>query len=957
VTQLIASGRCAEGETAARELLIREETESGESSVEVARVLDVLVEAMVCGGKATEPETRLFAERAVAIKKAVLGLEHPEVAQSLSTLANVLYRMRDYDGAQPIYRQALVIREAALGSEHPEVAESLQRLGNLLYRTGAYGAARPLMERALAIREKALGSEHPGVAISLDRLGSIAWRSADYSRAKQMYERALSIREKAFGPEHPDVASSLTHLANVLDDTGNRVAAEPMYLRALDIREKALGPEHPHVANSLLNLGILYRGAGDYAAAKPLFERAMAIREKVLGPDSPVFAYDLYGLAKFFCETGEYEKAKELHERALAIRITAFGLYHPDVADSLLSLGEVFANLGLIEESLETLLRSASVVREQLRRMAPTMTEREALLYAVHTQDPLELALAIVAQSESTGLVMDAVIRSRARVLDEMARRNRRAHLADNPEVEQAYQRLASARQRLAKLVVTGPGGEPPDRYQDLLDVARKEKEAAERALGEKSVSLGQELARAQAGLKEIAAALPTESGIVSFARSDRSRIKNSSSQESSSSRASYQALVVRSDNNEPSIETLGSVEQIDGLVLELQEHLSRVARDPEMSPKRAEAIYRQAAGALRRAIWDPLEPHLADLDAVFVVPDGTLNLVSFAALPVNDSDYLIEKGPRIHYLSAERDLILEDEDPQGAGLLAVGDPAFDEPRLFAALASQTGEFLASVPRGETEQVVFRGARSSCGDFQEMRFERLPASVDELDEIVALWESRSKGPNESRRLRNAQKAGSDFERLEGASASEAALKRMAPGRRVLHLATHGFFLGGHCQSAPDSGAGVTTVTENPLLRSGLAMAGANLREAAGPEEEDGVLTAEEIAALDLNGVEWAVLSACETGLGEVRIGEGVLGLRRAFSVAGARTLIMSLWQVEDEPTRDWMKLLYRRRYIDGLRTAEAVHQASLGLLHSRRQEGLSTHPFYWAGFVASGDWR
>ncbi len=145
--------------------------------------------------------------------------------------------------------------------------------------------------------------------------------------------------------------------------------------------------------------------------------------------------------------------------------------------------------------------------------------------------------------------------------------------------------------------------------------------------------------------------------------------------------------------------------------------------------------------------------------------------------------------------------------------------------------------------------------------------------------------------------------------------------------------------------------------ENPLLLSGLALAGANGRAAAGPDEDDGILTAEEVASLDLTGVEWAVLSACDTGVGEIRAGEGVLGLRRAFQIAGARTVVMSLWSVEDQAARAWMRALYEGRFQSRLTTADAVHAATLSVLRERRAKGQSTHPFFWAAFVAAGDWR
>jgi len=154
-----------------------------------------------------------------------------------------------------------------------------------------------------------------------------------------------------------------------------------------------------------------------------------------------------------------------------------------------------------------------------------------------------------------------------------------------------------------------------------------------------------------------------------------------------------------------------------------------------------------------------------------------------------------------------------------------------------------------------------------------------------------------------------------------------------------------------------SGARPRTSTANPIQLSGLALAGANERAAAGPDDEDGILTAEEIAGLDLSGTDWAVLSACDTGKGQIQFGEGVLGLRRAFQSAGTRTVIMSLWEVEDESARRWMQALYENRVARRLDTAEAVTQADLEVLRARRAQALSTNPFYWAAFVATGDWK
>jgi len=384
---------------------------------------------------------------------------------------------------------------------------------------------------------------------------------------------------------------------------------------------------------------------------------------------------------------------------------------------------------------------------------------------------------------------------------------------------------------------------------------------------------------------------------------------------------------------------------------------------------KAAEQALRVPGAALRRRIWDPIATHLEGATRVFVVPDSAINLVPIAALPAAGGGYLLEHGPVLHYLSAERDLAAEPARAAAPGaLLAVGGPAFSTRDVFASAAPKPGP--ATAPRPEAV-IATRGAglASTCAGFRTMTFAPLPAARAEAEEVAALWTSSRAGAGEPART------------LVGTVASEASFKELAPGRRVLHLATHGFYLGDECdgplpqntravggltsgaaRTAPAAAVrararSVQTTPENPLLLSGLAFAGANRRSAAGADEDDGILTAEEVAGLDLSGLDWAVLSACDTGLGVVRVGEGVLGLRRAFQMAGARTVIMSVWSVEDRSTRQWMRALYHGRFERGLDTADAVHQAALSTLHARRSATGSGHPFFWAGFVAAGDWR
>jgi CHAT domain-containing protein len=329
----------------------------------------------------------------------------------------------------------------------------------------------------------------------------------------------------------------------------------------------------------------------------------------------------------------------------------------------------------------------------------------------------------------------------------------------------------------------------------------------------------------------------------------------------------------------------------------------------------------------LRRRIWDPLVEHIGRARTVLVVTDGAISLLPLAALPTSSGRYLIEDAPPIHYLTAERDVAHSDVPSAAAdGLLALGGATFDD-------APRTPDSL-------------RGGSANCGSLQSTVFGPLDGTRDEVQEIARLWPMPLGAPRA----------------YLGAEASESVLKKEAHRYRVVHLATHGFFLGGPCSAAAPNTRGVGGLSsaiesENSLRLSGLAFAGANRRAQAKPGEDDGILTAEEVAMLDLSGTEWAVLSACDTGVGEIKAGEGVFGLRRAFQVAGARTVIMSLWSVEDQSTRAWMRALYEGRFQRHLSTADAVHQASLSVLRDRRARGLSTHPFFWAAFVAAGDWR
>jgi CHAT domain-containing protein/Tfp pilus assembly protein PilF len=933
-----------------RALEIREKA-FGPVHVEVANSVRNLATTYVNLG-ALEKAATLY-ERALAIHQAQLGDDHPLVATSLSELGNLLRIRGQYVEAVERLEQALAIHERKSGPQHTATAQSLQLLATTLRQSGDYQQSRVYQERALRIRQAVLGSEHETVAASLDSLASLEADEARLAEARELYERALAIKQKVLGANSPRVAITHTNLGLVLRDLGDFSEARSHYERALAIHEAAFGPKHQNVADTAVNYALLLADIGDRPAAATYLRRAQSIYENTVGPESPQMGRVIHALGAVAQDSGALQQARAQFTRALAIREKALPAFHPDIAETigrlaalevtanrltvardlltraveikehslgqdhpgvasdLTSLAKVDRLLGDNAKAASASLRAEAILREHVRTSLHSLPEREALLFAGRRPRPLDVAVAIAlgaGDAAALETAWTAIVRSRAMVLDEMAGRHKTARESVDPATRDTWKKLDAARRQLANLVVRGPGAAPA-RYPEEFASARRAVESLERELAKESAATSKRLESTTASIPELARALPDRSALVAYTAYEDGR------------EAKYAAFVLRAGSNAVAGTALGNADAIDAAVRSW-----RIEARPTAAMPADEARYRRTARTLRRLIWDPLASHLEGIDRVFVVTDGSISLVGFAALPSHSGHYLVDDGPLLHYLSAERDLLRPDES-SGRGLLAVGDPAFGN-----------GPGLSP---------------SKCVDLRTATFDPLPGTRRESQRVVSLWNAHVPDNGESLHLT-------------GIDASEASVKKLAGGRRVLHIATHGFFgdalCGGQAGTravggvAPKASAAAGRVPENPLRLSGLALSGANRRAGAAIESEDGILTSEEIATLDLSGVEWAVLSACDTGVGAIQAREGVLGLRRAFHVAGAQTLIMTLWSIEDRSTAAWMTALYEAR-LRGAGTAEAVRSATQEILRQRRTQRQSTHPFYWGAFVAVGDWR
>jgi CHAT domain-containing protein/tetratricopeptide (TPR) repeat protein len=882
-------------------------------------------------------ESKNASERAVNVAERTLRPDHPIVAESLRYLAATLSDLGDLERAVRLKDRALSITERNFGPDTAETATYLHSLASAEFAQGAYGASRGHFQRALRIFEARYGPSHEFVAASLLMLARADASLGDYAASRRERSRAINIYEHVHGPNHPYVANALMELANVYRQQGALMQALPLVERALAIREKSLGPDHRDVARTLADMAFTLVQMGQSTRAQAAATRAVDIWERLQTPDAPEYATALALYGDVQARRGNYAVARDYYEKAIAIRTKVFGLTHPTSSEVQAALALSFAKIGDRGAALNNAVSAEAAGRNHLRMMLRSLAERQSLNYAAVRPRGLDLVLSLAPSTADAVLpAIDGVIRARALVLDEMAARQHSLQTASET-TDPLRMAFTATQQRLANLTVRGPDQLLPAQYAALLEDARREAEQAEQALAEKSAEFRAERDRAQLGLDEVKAALPADAALVSFVRYDRTVFPTRPSARSVSS---YLAFVLRADRP-PAVLPLGSARTIDALVSQWRADIASEASAP--APGGSATGGSQASGAaLRKRVWDPVSPMLASARRVFIVPDGTLSLVPFVALPIGQSSFLLERAPVIHYLSSERDLVTSGQgEVRSGGLLAIGGPAFDNVTTTAT----------------NPQATLRAAEQMCGGLQGIRFQPLAGALQEVNEISRVWNAyaTSTGGTASASV------------LVGRAASETAFKQQAANYRVLHLATHGFFLTGDCVTTASAGTravgGLAMVTaptrpvDNPLLLSGLALAGANRRRSAAPDADDGILTAQEVASLNLGGVEWAVLSACDTAVGEIKNGEGVLGLRRAFQVAGAHTVIMSLWSVDDQATRAWMRALYEARFAKQLSTDQAVHQASLALLKDRRSRHLSTNPFYWAAFVAAGDWR
>lgn len=937
-----------------------------DDSLAEANMLHLRVLGFMNEGKYREAEP--LAVRSLELLRKRLGSKNLMVMPAINRLGLVYMAKGDFARAKPLFEEALAVceelrAEGAPPVIHTSLSQSLNNLAILNRYEGNFPRAEQLLLRALGISESTSGIESADAALAHANLSALYDEMGNFAQAEKSARSALAIRRKLFGEESVPVAGALSSLGMIRRDAGDYVGAETLLREALAMREKLQGKEHLHVAHAAVTLASLYSTRGDYVRAEDEYMRALnifrsvhgsddnvdvasvfgslvalyvhrgdhdpvteerillrvlAIHRKVLGPEHPDVAISLANLATLSSEKGDMARAEQLYKRALAIREKALGQEHPFIATLLSNMALLAQSMGDAAQALSLQSRANDIRERNLESILSTGAENQKLSYlavlASETDGTVSLHVDFAPQdARAARLALTTVLRRKGRVLDAMSDQigalRRRLGQASGALLD----RLAQARSRLSTLVLKGSSPSVPSDYRTEIAEAESQVRELEAEVSQRSVEFRTQTQPVT--LEHVQASIPRSGALVELVAYRPFNLRAKTRAERWGA-PRYVAYVLKSEGPPAWVALEGGAASLNDDVTRLRAALR--------NPRRGDA--RELARALDERLMRPIRKLLGDARQVLLSPDGALNLLPFAALVDEQGQYLVERYA-FTYLTSGRDLLrLQTHLPNRQEPVVMANPTFDLPPENQAMRPGKPSDDSGSP--------------FAAEFGE-KFDALSATTAEATEVGRLLGVKP---------------------LLETRATEAALKNVhAP--KVLHVATHGFFRSNKpprpldTTSEEQSGDFARFVIrgegESPLLRSGLALAGANNLD--GGAGEDGVLTAFEASGLDLWGTELVVLSACETGLGDVRSGEGVYGLRRSLVLAGAESQVISLWKVNDEVTKSFM-IEYHERLKAAEGRAEALRNVQLGMLKTKGQTEDRSHPYYWASFLESGGW-
>ena len=980
-----SQGRYVEAEPLFKQALKLRKRDLGENHPAVALSLSNLALLYQIQGRYTEAEFLL--KQAVELYKRNLGENRPNLAVSINNLAALYESQGRYAEAEPLYKQALNLFKSSLGENHstvttilsnlallcesqgryteaesllkqvlnlfkrnlgenrPNLAVSINNLAALYKSQGRYTEAEPFYKQALELRKRSLGENHPDVANSINNLAALYESQGRYAEAEPFYKQALELRKRSLGENHPDVAISLNNLAALYESQGRGSETEPLFKQALELNKRSLGENHPKVAIVLNNLAALYESQGRYAEAEPLFKQALELRKRNLGENHPKVAISLNNLAALYESQGRGSEAEPLFKQALELNKRILGENYPNVATSLNNLAALYQSQGDSQRAIAFLTQGMQIEERNLDINLAIGAEAQKQSYLATIASTTDAAVSLHLQSANNDpnaahLALTTLLHRKGRVLDALIDNLNRLRQNLTPADQKRLDELATTRTQLATLYYGGLGKLTPEQYKNLTTQLQQKADQLEADLNNRSATFRTE--NQPITLEAVQKQIPADAALVELIRYKPFNPKTKPGKQFGKphfGKPRYAAYILFPQG------AIQAVDLGDAAPIDLQAEAFRQSlrnRDTRLT-----TIARQ----LDANLMQPIRAKLGNIHHLLISPDSQLNLIPFAALIDEKNRYLVETTT-ISYLTSGRDLLrLQTPVASRQPPILFANPDYAKPGdpTSAQLLQNLGTIATTNPAtliASTKPTAARSPNSRSTDLANLHVTPLPGTLAEANAIAP-------------KLKDAIV-------LTESQATENALKQVH-GPRILHIATHGFFLADALLSTDASRSSslkplfndtnsllgirppTSGNTENALLRSGLALAGFNVRQSG---SEDGVLTAQEAAGLDLRGTELVVLSACETGIGNVANGEGIYGLRRAFVLAGAASQLTSLWQVSDDGTKDLMVQYYDRLLAHQGRS-DALRQTQLNFLHSAQY----AHPYYWAAFVPSGDWR
>ena len=935
----LAMGRYGDSETLYKRALQIVRENAGEENTLFVSCLNNLASLYKSMGNygAAEP---LYA-RAGEILQKTGGADKPDYGIVLSNLAHLYYLAGKYPKAEEVYRRALDIAEKTVGEQHPQYVRTLNNLASLYEAMGDYAKAEPLYKKALEVFQATSGKTGSDTATALNNLAGLYKTIGDYEKAENCYKQANEIRLATLGDKHPLYASGLENLADLYFQKGDFTSAEDFFRKALDIEKAGLGDKHPDVALAMQNLAVLYKTTNRYAEAESLYRQALEVWKTVVGERHPDFALATQNLGSLCQAMGRFDEAEPLYRQALDIRTALLGDDHPSVAASLEALASLYAATSRAEEALKLMQRAQAINDRLIRNVFAIASEKQRLGFLSTLRGETDAYLSLIVQNlanspSAVSAGMDLVLKRKAIVAEAMAAERDAVLGGRYPDLEAELREVKTLRAQIAQKMMSGPGAEGLEAHRRMLDEWRAREEKLELHLASRIPEINLDRRLHEADRKAVAGALPQGAALVEYVRFDWYDFKAVRSQgQPSWQPAHYLAFVLlpgEADNVR--LFDLGPAAEIDKMISDFRSSITGEAEKPgarglvKVSEDKPGI---EATTDLYKKLIEPVLKGTGKIEKMILAPDGGLYRLPFGALPVSAGRSLIDEY-QVSYVGAGRDVLRfgASSTSRPSPPVVTADPDYD---LSIEGRADQGRDNNSA-QGKVTRELAAGAP---------HFDRLPGTRSEGEHIAAMLGVK---PMVER------------------SASKGLLQD-ARSPRILHIATHGFFLPdqapsgdskdaqqGRESSATDTRASfLTRAMENPLLRSGLVLAGANSwlqGRRLPPEAGDGILTGEDASALDLLSTDLVVLSACETGLGDIKTGEGVFGLRRAFLLAGAKTLVMSLWKVPDAQTQMLMEEFYRR-ILAGQSRAEALRGAQL-LVKASNPE-----PVYWGAFVCQGD--